>query len=161
MQRSILLFIALLSVALAQPAYDGYGGGGGDSYGDGYRYEDRQGDNLYHNHAARQNDKALGKSRGGWVKLLAASIGGYIVGATRQSLKFKKSTAPKLRFKVGQRVECKIGPTEWATGTVAKLWYDEKSSGHWMPYQIKLDEHDGQMIFAPQDSDLIIRKAKK
>lgn len=67
---------------------------------------------------------------------------------------------PKLRFVLGQRVECRVGPdavTGWAPGTVVQLWYREANwpPGSWAPYQIQLD--DGRLIFAPQDVEQVIR----
>ena len=67
-----------------------------------------------------------------------------------------------LRFLVGQRVECRVGPdpvTGWATGTTTQLWYHEASwpPESYAPYQIQLD--DGRKIFAPQDVDQVIRSA--
>lgn len=67
---------------------------------------------------------------------------------------------PDLRFKVGDRVECRIGPHPvkgWAPGKIIKLYYSEPN---WppnmvVPYQIAL--HDGRLIFAPQDTDQVIR----
>jgi len=67
---------------------------------------------------------------------------------------------PELRFQVGDRVECRIGPHPvkgWAPGRIVKLYYSEPS---WppnmvVPYQIAL--HDGRLIFAPQDNDQLIR----
>eukprot|EP01033_Poteriospumella_lacustris_P011878 gene11878-8472_t len=67
---------------------------------------------------------------------------------------------PSLRFNVGDRVECRIGPHPvkgWAPGRIIKLYYSEPS---WppnmvVPYQIAL--HDGRLIFAPQDNDQLIR----
>lgn len=67
---------------------------------------------------------------------------------------------PSLRFNIGDRVECRIGPHPvkgWAPGRIIKLYYSEPS---WppnmvVPYQIAL--HDGRLIFAPQDTDQLIR----
>eukprot|EP01039_Chlorochromonas_danica_P009818 gene9818-10860_t len=67
---------------------------------------------------------------------------------------------PALRFSVGDRVECRIGPHPvkgWAPGRIIKLYYSEPN---WppnmvVPYQIAL--HDGRLIFAPQDTDQVIR----
>jgi hypothetical protein len=67
---------------------------------------------------------------------------------------------PSLRFNVGDRVECRIGPHPvkgWAPGRIIRLYYSEPS---WppnmvVPYQIAL--HDGRLIFAPQDTDQLIR----
>lgn len=68
---------------------------------------------------------------------------------------------PQLRFDVGTRVLCRIGPnaeTDWAPGTVTQLWYAEKDwpEGAFAPYKIKLD--DGRQIFAPGDMDQVVRK---
>ena len=62
-----------------------------------------------------------------------------------------------LRFAVGERVCCRTGAIEWSPGTVVALRYREE---HWpegrsAPYQIELD--DGGLIFAPRDSDELIR----
>jgi len=67
---------------------------------------------------------------------------------------------PRLRFEVGQRVACRVGPdpvTGWAPGRVIMLWYREPSwpANSWAPYKIELD--DGRNIFAPGDVDQIIR----
>jgi hypothetical protein len=67
---------------------------------------------------------------------------------------------PPLRFEVGARVECRVGPHPvkgWAPGRVIRLHYSEPSWPPNMvaPYQIAL--HDGRLIFAPQDIDDVIR----
>mmetsp|Transcript_55156 Transcript_55156/g.129132 ORF Transcript_55156/g.129132 Transcript_55156/m.129132 type:complete len:535 (+) Transcript_55156:42-1646(+) len=68
---------------------------------------------------------------------------------------------PELRFAVGDRVQCRVGPgsdeDSWAPGTVAKQWYREKQwpPHRTAPYQIKLD--NGQLIFAPMDDDRVIK----
>lgn len=68
--------------------------------------------------------------------------------------------APELRFDIGARVECRVGPHPekgWAPGRVIRLYYSEESWPPNMvaPYQIAL--HDGRLIFAPQDVDEVIR----
>ena len=68
---------------------------------------------------------------------------------------------PPLRFNVGDRVECRIGPdpiTGWAAGSIVQLWYRERNwpDNSWAPYKIRLD--DGKNIFAPGDVDQIIRQ---
>jgi len=70
---------------------------------------------------------------------------------------------PDLRFEVGQKVECRIGPDEvtgWAKGKVMQLWYREDgwADGSFAPYKIMLD--DGRDIFAPGDVDMVIRAQK-
>jgi len=67
---------------------------------------------------------------------------------------------PELRFKVNDRVECRIGPHPvkgWAPGRIVRLHYSEPNWPPNMvaPYQIAL--HDGRLIFAPQDRDTVIR----
>jgi hypothetical protein len=64
---------------------------------------------------------------------------------------------PSVRFQVGTRVECRVGPDEWALGTIVLVWYREPHwpTHSWAPYQIKLD--DGRFIFAPADMDQVIR----
>jgi len=76
---------------------------------------------------------------------------------------FTESNQPQLRFEVGEKVECRIGPDEvtgWAKGSVMQLWYREQGwpPNSWAPYKIQLD--DGKCIFAPSDLDQIIRKAQ-
>lgn len=71
------------------------------------------------------------------------------------------SEMPQLRFELGTRVQCRIGPnaeTDWAPGEVIMLWYREANwpEGSFAPYKIKLD--DGRDIFAPGDMDQIIRR---
>ena len=70
---------------------------------------------------------------------------------------------PDLRFDIGQKVECRIGPdpiTGWAKGTIIQLWYRESNwqPGSYAPYKIRLD--DGRDIFAPGDIDQVIRAQK-
>lgn len=67
---------------------------------------------------------------------------------------------PELRFQIGERVECRIGPDPikgWAPGRVTQHYYTQAGwpPGTYAPYQIWL--HDGRMIFAPQDTDAVIR----
>ncbi len=76
-----------------------------------------------------------------------------------------------LRFKVGDAVECRIGATHWATGTIVAHFYREESwpESQWAPYQVKLDEIDaeaadalslassGELVWSPADTDDVIR----
>jgi hypothetical protein len=63
----------------------------------------------------------------------------------------------ELRFAVGAAVQCRVGPEQWERGTISQLWYRESQwpEGAFAPYQIVLD--DGRAIFAPFDSDQVIR----
>jgi len=76
----------------------------------------------------------------------------------------------KLRFKVGDKVECMIGESNWGTGRIVKLMYREPkwpSSQPSAPYQIKLDRKTADregippkmaLIYSDWDDDLKIRK---
>mmetsp|Transcript_3102 Transcript_3102/g.6830 ORF Transcript_3102/g.6830 Transcript_3102/m.6830 type:complete len:447 (+) Transcript_3102:197-1537(+) len=76
----------------------------------------------------------------------------------------------KLRFKVGDKVECMIGPDKWGTGRIVKLLYREPkwpSSKPSAPYQIKLDRKTADregiqpkfaLIYSDWDDDLKIRR---
>jgi hypothetical protein len=73
----------------------------------------------------------------------------------------EKMMRPRMRFKVGDRVLCRVDPdpvTGWAPGKVVKLWYREPlwPPNSWAPYKIELD--DNSNIFAPRDNDEIIRE---
>eukprot|EP00984_Skeletonema_dohrnii_P020804 scaffold10223_cov96-Skeletonema_dohrnii-CCMP3373.AAC.12 len=68
---------------------------------------------------------------------------------------------PELRFKVGQRVICRVAGPEgicWAHGWVIRIWYrdaswpEENSIDDWAPYQIELDDDEGTKVFAPFDN---------
>merc|ERR1719499_2289103 len=67
------------------------------------------------------------------------------------------------RFKVGDRVVCKINPDPeiWEAGTVTKVDMEHPSNGMVkIPYQVRLDENNA-LIFAPADSDDVIRAHDK
>mmetsp|Transcript_25770 Transcript_25770/g.54479 ORF Transcript_25770/g.54479 Transcript_25770/m.54479 type:complete len:152 (-) Transcript_25770:2626-3081(-) len=82
----------------------------------------------------------------------------------------RKYNPEKLRFKVGDKVECMIGPENWGTGRIVKLMYREPkwpSSKPSAPYQIKLDRKTADregippkyaLIYSDWDDDLKIRK---
>eukprot|EP00566_Odontella_aurita_P029148 CAMPEP_0113566624 /NCGR_PEP_ID=MMETSP0015_2-20120614/22825_1 /TAXON_ID=2838 /ORGANISM="Odontella" /LENGTH=151 /DNA_ID=CAMNT_0000468931 /DNA_START=60 /DNA_END=515 /DNA_ORIENTATION=+ /assembly_acc=CAM_ASM_000160 len=151
MRKFYLVFaVALIgSCALAQQG--NYGGYGNEN--NNYQGYAGQDDNMYANYAARQREKAVGGGFG-WPKLIVVGVAGYIAGAKIHTARLKHSM-PKLRFKVKQRVKCNMG-TKWAKGTIVKLW-GQQAEGQWLPYQIKLD--NGEMIFAPADTDVTIRAA--
>lgn len=68
---------------------------------------------------------------------------------------------PALRFQVGQKVECKVGPgpSDWEAGTITRLRYMEPDWERPAPYQILLD--DGRYIFAPEDTEAVIRRPNR
>lgn len=74
---------------------------------------------------------------------------------------FDEARMPQLRFDIGDKVECRVGPSEWHAGTVMQRWYRESTwpNGAWAPYKILLS--DGRNIFAPGDLDAIIRKQQE
>ena len=84
----------------------------------------------------------------------------------------KRYNPDKLRFKVGDKVECMIGEGNWGTGRIVKLMYREPkwpSSKPSAPYQIKLDRKTADregippkmaLIYSDWDDDLKIRKIK-
>jgi hypothetical protein len=75
------------------------------------------------------------------------------------SLEEDPNAAPDapLRFTVGTPVKCRVGPEEWAPGTIIQLWYSEPNwpAGSFAPYKVRLD--DGRNIFAPADIDQVIQ----
>ena len=69
-----------------------------------------------------------------------------------------------LRFKIGDRVECKTGARQWSMGTVTQQMFrdDELLPGEVAPYRVKLDVEgsDGcDYVLAPADDDEVIRAA--
>ena len=64
---------------------------------------------------------------------------------------------PPLRFPVGTRVECRMGSNRWAKGTVVEQRIFAMNRE--MPYKIELE--NGQLIFAPMDMDVVIRRAEE
>eukprot|EP00040_Diaphanoeca_grandis_P034328 m.212538 g.212538 ORF g.212538 m.212538 type:complete len:263 (+) comp33127_c0_seq17:1088-1876(+) len=66
----------------------------------------------------------------------------------------QQSSGPLVRFKVGQKVACRVTPEgKYALGTVQQT--NIAQPGGLMPYQVILD--DGNVIVAPVDSDFMIR----
>ena len=63
----------------------------------------------------------------------------------------------ELRFSLGMFVLCRVGPADWQSGVVQKLWYREPNwpPNSYAPYQILLD--DGRCIYAPADIDQVIK----
>lgn len=56
-----------------------------------------------------------------------------------------------LRFKEGDKVECKTGKNEWQEGKILRIW-DEGN-----PYRVELQNERKTNIWAPEDRDLCIR----
>jgi hypothetical protein len=71
---------------------------------------------------------------------------------------FDESRMPSLRFEVGTKVLCRVGPQEWFGGTIVQKWYREQTwpQGAWAPYKVELD--DGRKIFAPADLPQVIKE---
>ena len=75
--------------------------------------------------------------------------------ATPEALEKKKKS---LRFAIGAKVQCNTGEG-WQDGEVVQLMYRDEfmPPGMVAPYQVQLAS--GDLIYAPQDSDELIRKA--
>jgi ribosomal protein S8E len=67
--------------------------------------------------------------------------------------------AKLLRFKVGDKVKCRTGKNKFTKGVVVALMYREEfmSPGEVAPYQVELG--NGERIYAPADTDDLIRAA--
>lgn len=68
------------------------------------------------------------------------------------------SKGDPLRFKAGDKVLCRI-PTGWKSATVVKLWWPMSGQqGVYAPYQLRLDDVQGDMglIFSPYDDDRFV-----
>jgi hypothetical protein len=65
---------------------------------------------------------------------------------------------PPTRFKIGTRVEARIGPDSWAQGVVVDIHYREPTwpMSESAPYQIKVD-NTGELMYAPADIDEVVR----
>lgn len=63
----------------------------------------------------------------------------------------------RLRYKVGDRVECNMGGGEWKAGTIMQLMWrdDDMDQGQVCPYKIALE--GGGITWAPADEPDIIR----
>jgi len=85
---------------------------------------------------------------------LKASFEACLANDGNQDKKLKQ-----LRFAVGDTVECKTGRDKWSKGKVVVLMYrdDTMPPGMVAPYQVQLD--GGDLIYAPEDIDELIRKA--
>merc|ERR1712238_249983 len=94
--------------------------------------------------------------------------------------KSRSQLLSKLRYAIGQTVECKTGPEddEWEKGIVTKVNYREKecnnSKSRIVPYQVRLfndnkddkndddnDDENNRYIFAPEDTSNYIRKPRR
>ena len=87
---------------------------------------------------------------------LAASFNACL--ATAENLTKK---ADALRFGVGDLVECQTGAAQWGQGTVVALMYRDETMppGVVAPYQVKLADETGRLIWAPDDDLTTIRAA--
>ena len=75
------------------------------------------------------------------------------------SVSAEEALTIKLRFKVGDRVQCRLSveEDEWVAGTIIKLWYGQLSfNGLFAPYQILCDS--GRRVYASTDTDFCIRR---
>ena len=76
-----------------------------------------------------------------------------------------------LRFAVGDRVEISLAPWPhedghgWAAGEVVALWWHtrrahdaDRFDNFYAPYQVRLDDDDGDLMFVPEDTIRRIRR---
>ena len=79
------------------------------------------------------------------------------IAALAMSIQLSQKASIRLRFAVGDRVECSNGHGEWVAGRVAALFHTDDSLGLGMcvPYLVITD--DDKRIFAPMDDDNAIR----
>jgi hypothetical protein len=112
-------------------------------------YEGQLEDVFYEQLTASRTERASGSADGG-----GGSSSSHPAGASRSP-----ATRPPLRFAVGARVMCKVAPSEWRPGRVSQVWYAEEGwkDERVAPYQVALD--DGRYIFAPLDTDSLVRAA--
>ena len=71
---------------------------------------------------------------------------------------------PPLRFNVGERVRCCMGPERWAAGRIVALYYreDDWPVGQVAPYQVELEDvFNPELIFVPMDDDRVVRRAEQ
>jgi len=86
----------------------------------------------------------------------AALKAAFAACAVTEDLKAKK--IKNLRFAMGDTVECNTG-SGWQKGEVVAMMYRDEGMppGMVAPYQVKLA--DGGLIYAPHDTDELVRKA--
>ena len=75
------------------------------------------------------------------------------------SLELSKKAKTKLRFGVGDRVECYDGHNAWNAGKICATFHADASMAPDMcvPYQVEMDR--GDRVLAPADDEHVIRKA--
>eukprot|EP01043_Picozoa_sp_COSAG02_P015397 COSAG02_NODE_657_length_18797_cov_34.071238_1_plen_992_part_00 len=68
---------------------------------------------------------------------------------------------PQPRFRVGDRVDCKLGPGQWRTGTVRGLNFEGKALrclvADIIPYVVQLDSDE--VVCVPRDHDTMVQEA--
>merc|ERR1719499_2442974 len=79
------------------------------------------------------------------------NLGSYL--GDKPSTAFDPPAMPKLRFSVGSRVQCRVGPAKWASGEVTHEWIQAR--GRKMPYVVQSD--DGHSLLVPFDRADLIR----
>ena len=103
--------------------------------------------------------RAVGKGHEGAIEELAL---------LREKERLLRTVVP--RFAVGDRVEISLAPWPhedghgWAAGEVVALWWHTRRAhdadhfdNFYAPYQVRLDDDDGDLMFVPEDTILRIR----
>jgi hypothetical protein len=91
-------------------------------------------------------------------RLRLAEDGAFVFAPEDSKELVRATELERLRFAVGDKVECNLGE-RWARGAVVDLMYREPgmAPAKVAPYQVALEE-DGTLIYAPSDSQDVIRK---
>jgi len=101
--------------------------------------------------------RKIGKRRGNrkLKKRVAEPAAGTIPAQQFQNQRNRK----KLRYDIGDRVECKLPGEKYEVGTITEVWWRDPSwpPGRVAPYQVRLEKQN-VLIFVPQDHPEIIRK---
>jgi len=100
-------------------------------------------------------DSPVGDTLG---QIAQAVVGLQVPPKAIEATDFEEWRPPLLRFEIGTRVSCYMGPEiDWMPGRVVALNYSTPScwSTRTVPYQVWL--HTGDLILAPQDTDEVIR----
>lgn len=107
-------------------------------------------------HMATLQERSEGLLREAMRKGFTGVTGGASTASTASS----SPQFPRLRFPAGHKVQCRVNPTTWMSGTIVKQWFRNPGwpEGRAVPYQIQLD--DGMLIMAPMDNDACIRAAE-
>ena len=80
--------------------------------------------------------------------------------ATEETARLKRES---LRFRLGERVEAKVGLSDWRPGEVVQLLYREEGMppGVVAPYQVRLADEEGTLLWCQTDVDEVVRRPRR